>query len=343
LSFCLGFAIGVGTAYTIVASEGRRCFSMFNAIPFVISFIFGVMYASKQGMFEPFFYVALTAVAFRYRIRGMHMALFVVLLFLAAFVFYPFGQSARNSVRGYGFKDTIIEAAHFIREHFSSVGAYKELLSTEANASPEQDAYNYFDKPVGLLERLSLIKMADLLVTATLKDGTSGWETVVHGFKMIPPRFIYPEKPVWNTGQVLAHKVGMLAEDDESTQVSFGFIPDAFSSFGWAGAFVIPFLLCLSFFLVYKWLLGSLTGSVWGIYFVVQLQHSFTEATIASMILTILYNPITYVVLYFAIEHLMKTEFAQAVFNGPLRRLKLKRRRARRRPNYSEPPEAVTA
>jgi hypothetical protein len=239
-------------------------------------------------------------------------------------VLYPIGQQARNEVRGYGLVDTVKESARFIGEHFGSYRGFQEMLSAEGSAPPEQDAFNYYAKPIGLVERLSLIKMVDLLITATLEQGTLGWETVTHGFKMMVPRAIYPNKPVWNTGQLLAHKVGMLAEDDESTQVSFGFVADGFSAFGWWGAWLIPFFGCLVFFLVYQFLVGPLERNLWGIYFAVQLQHAFTEATIASLTLMSLLNPLSYVVLYLAIERLTRSEMAQALWQGPLRRLALR-------------------
>jgi hypothetical protein len=265
----------------------------------------------------------LAACAFKFTIRGAHLIMFLAVVMVAAFIFYPFGQLARNEVRGFGFKDTIKESGRFMAEHFGSLDGFQEMLSAEANAPPEQDYYNYYRKPLGLLERLSLIKMADLLTAVTLREGTSGWETVTHGFKMMVPRAIYPQKPVWNTGEVLAQKVGMLAEDDESTQVSFGFIADAFSAFGWWGAVVIPFLLCLGFFLVYKYLLGNLRQSIWGIFFVAQFQHAFTEATIASMTLTVLYTPLMYVALHLAVNRAVHSEVARSILRGPLKGLAL--------------------
>jgi hypothetical protein len=299
-------------------------FSVFNAVPFFVSFVFGVLYASKEGMFAPFLYLALAACAFKFTIRGVHLILFLGVALVATFIFYPFGQLARNEVRGFGFKDTIKESGRFMAGHFGSLDGFQEMLSAEANAPPEQDYYNYYRKPLGLLERMSLIKMADLLTAATLREGTSGWETVTHGFKMMVPRAIYPQKPVWNTGEILAQKVGMLAEDDESTQVSFGFIADAFSAFGWWGAVIIPFLLCLGFFLVYKYLLGALRQSIWGIFFAAQLQHAFTEATIASMTLTILYTPLMYVALHLAVNWAVRSEVARSILRGPLKGLALR-------------------
>ena len=323
-SFCLGFSIGVGTAYTIVASNGKRLFSIFNAVPFFVSFIFGVLYASKEGMFAPFLYLALAACAFKFTVRGVHLVLFLGVALVATFIFYPFAQLARNEVRGYGFKDTIKESGRFMTEHFSSWDGFQEMLSPDANGSPEQDYYNYYRKPVGLLERMSLIKMADLLTATTLRQGASGWETVTHGFKMMVPRLIYPQKPIWNTGEILAQRVGMLAEDDESTQVSFGFIPDAFSAFGWWGAAIIPCLLCVGFFLVYKYLLGTLRQSIWGIFFAAQLQHAFTEATIASMTLTMLYTPLMYVALHLALNWAARSAVARSILQGPLKNLALR-------------------
>lgn len=107
-----------------------------------------------------------------------------------------------------------------------------------------------------LSERLSLMKPADKLITVTLQEGYLEPMTIIHGLKMLPPRFLYPEKPATNSANLLGHRVGVLGADDATTQVSFGIIAESFAAYGWMGILFIPFLACGVFFSVYR-LLGQ--------------------------------------------------------------------------------------
>ena len=305
-SFCLGFSVVVTTACVVLESQGQRCLGWFNGLPLLFSFLSGLLYASKQGMFEPFLYLLMTLWAFGFRLRPRHLVAGGCISLIAVMLLYPFAQQARNEVRGLGFKQTVMEMTSLLRRDFGSWEGYAELRDREEASGDDFKDYRYFDVSSSFLERLSLIKMVDLLVSATLRNGPGGSETVTHGFKMLLPRFLYPQKPVWNTGQILGHRAGMLADDDESTQISFGFIADAFGAYGWAGAFWIPFCIALAFFLMFRALLGPVAGNVWSVFFATQFQHSFTEATIASMVLEILYRPMIYLVIHLGLLGLLK-------------------------------------
>src|SRR5258708_2664504 len=100
--------------------------------------------------------------------------------------------------------------------------------------------------------------------------------------------------------------------------------PAAFSAFGWWGAAIIPFLLCLGSFLVYKYFLGALRQSIWGIFFAAELQQALTEATIASMTLTVLYTPLMYIALHLAVNWAVRSEVARSLLRGPLKGLALR-------------------
>ena len=129
-----------------------------------------------------------------------------------------------------------------------------------------EEGLTYFHGAGGFIERFSMIKAMDILVTETLRDGASGWETIAHGFRMLVPRFLNPSKPAINTGNFLGHKAKMLGDNDEGTQVSFGFLADSFSAFRWWGAFLAPCLLMTAFVLVYRALTGPLERNAWQVF-----------------------------------------------------------------------------
>jgi uncharacterized membrane protein YidH (DUF202 family) len=301
-SFCLSLAVVFSTAYVIQKSGGRRLLGWFNGLPVGLFFALGVLSASKQGMIEPLVLVGLTAVAFRFQFALAHLVAGAMFLALAVGVLFPFGQVARNYTRGYGFVETITTTAEFAAKHFTSVEGFRQLHEQYDDAAERAELTQYYERTIGLLERVSLIKMVDLLVSATAREGESEWDTITHGFKMVLPRFIYPNKPAINTGTYLGKKAGVISEDDWGTQISFGFIADAYSAFGWTGVALIPGIVTACFLLLFNWLVGPLERNVWCVYFFAEFQHFFAEQTISAMTLTILRRPIWLVAIYLLIR-----------------------------------------
>lgn len=316
LAFAISLSVVFSTAHVIQRSGGARLLSWFNLLPAGFFFSLGVLASSKQGMLEPIFLIALTGIAFRYRFSLSHLVFGCLFLAFTLLVIFPFGQVARNHTRGSSVRESFELSVEFIGRHFGSVEGYLELLRTRDDAESETSVAPYYERPIGFLDRLSLIKMADLLVAATERDGISRWETITHGFEMALPRFIYPSKPAINTGTYLGKKAGVISDEDWGTQISFGFIADAFSSFSWLGASIIPGVATFLFLLLFNTLTGPLEKNVWCIFFVAQFQHFFAEQTLSAMTLTLVRMPIWYIALHLALHWSWKlAEHHRATFS----------------------------
>ena len=302
LAFCLSLSVVFTTALVIQKSDGKRLLGWVNGIPAALFFALGILSASKQGMFEPFLLVILTAIAFRFRFALLHLVLAGVLFVFAIGVLFPFAQVARSFTRGFGLVETVAATVEFAEKHFTSAEGFRQLHEQYDDAADLADRTQYYELKIGLLERVSLIKMVDLLVVATERDGLSEWETISHGFKMVLPRFIYPDKPAINTGTFLGKKAGVISEDDWGTQISFGFIADAYSAFGWMGALLIPGIVTACFLLLFNWFVGPLERNVWCVYLFAEFQHFFAEQTLSAMTLTILRRPIWLVAVYLLVR-----------------------------------------
>lgn len=299
LSFTMKLAVVFTTAHCLVRSGGRRAINWLNAGAMGTMFFFGLLTASKQMMFEPPLLFAVTAVAFGFTFRTAHLASFLALGLLAQTVLFPFAQVARNFVRGYGLVQSVEHSASFIAALVRTGRPLAQLhAAVEVDENSSEDGLAYFHGANGFLERFSMIKAVDILVTETLRDGISGWETISHGFRMLVPRVLNPSKPAMNTGNFLGHKAKMLGDDDEGTQVSFGFIADSFSAFKWWGAFLVPCVLLTAFVLVYRTLTGPLERNVWCAFLMCDFQHSFTEHPIASLLISLVLAPVGYYLLF---------------------------------------------
>jgi hypothetical protein len=300
IGVCAPVAIVAGTAYTIIESRGKRLFSIYNALPFGFEFAVGVFFTSKQAMFEPFLYLALTGLAFRFPWRRLHIVSGLAILFLAVFVFFPFAQVARNYTRGYTLGDTWQKTVQFFDQIVNNPSSYVDLRDEYLQGLEVDDPGRYFDTPNGWLERAALIKPADSLIEATLQQGTSGWKTIRPGLEDLVPRQLLPRRYV-NVSNELGYRAGLIDEDNIATSISFGFAAEGFSSFGWAGAAIVPFLLGVLLFMVTKYLTSEMTANIWAVVFLGSYQHLIAEASIGGVLQVIIYQTAWNIISFFTI------------------------------------------
>jgi hypothetical protein len=277
ISACAPLAITAGTAYTIITSNGKRLFSLYNALPFCIEFGTGVLFTSKQALFDPFFYVAITGISFGFRWRRFHLICGVLVVLLVLFVLFPFGQVARNYTRGPNIRETYRLTVDFFTKNVTRPTFLFDQYAEYKAGLDEGDSERYFEISNGLLERMSLIKTADTLISATLKQGTSRWTTLGPNLADLVPRMLLPRRFV-NVSNELAYKAGVIDEDNLSTCVSFGFAADAFNCFGWWGVGILSFVIGLVLIVLTRWLTSGLENNVWALVFLGAYQVGIAEA-----------------------------------------------------------------
>jgi len=292
---CGGIAVVAGTAHAILASDGKRCLSGLNLRPLLVMFLFGMYGASKEGMISPFMYFGLTAAAFRFRLGSTHLLALLGFALFLNFVLFPFGQVARNQIRGYGFAGTVTEIGSFSSEYLTSLKGFRSLYRRSHEGLEDSNMNVYFDRPIDVLERMSLIKPCDSLVDATLELGESRWETIMPAFESLLPASIF-WRPYKNSSNYLGIKSGMISEDNEGTSISFGFIADSFSSFRWLGTALIPFALCLLLFGVTQCLTGPMEQNIWWAYFCGLYFHQVAEYNISGIFTLATYQNLWYLV-----------------------------------------------
>jgi hypothetical protein len=289
ISACAPLAITAGTAYTLITSQGKRIFGLYNALPFCAQFGIGVLFTSKQGMLEPFFYLALTATAFHFPWRRLHLIGGALVIILTLFVLFPFGQVTRNYTRGTGLRDTYRKTIDYFEENVRRPRFLIEQYQEYTEGVEEGDEDRYFNKPNGFLERIALIKPADSLISATLRKGTCGWATIGPGLADLIPRKIFP-RPFVNVSNELAHRADVLDDDDFATCVSFGFAADAFSSFGWLGVAVVSFGIGILLIVVTRMLVDGIEKNIWALVLLGAYQIGIAEAPVGGVLQGILYQ-----------------------------------------------------
>lgn len=278
-------AMASGTAFTITASRGRRSLGFINGFTILLTLLAGILGGSREGITSGTMIYIATCLAFQFRFRFVHYAVLIGGAFLAVYILLPYALYARSTIRTPDIGKNIQTASALLLDVISDPARYQQAQTHHVDPRTEA-IYKYYAKPNPSLDRFSLIKVTDGIVDATLREGTLGMKTITPGFLMPIPRSLIPDKESYMLGNFLAHREpGLVNRKDYTTGITTGFVSDAFSSYGWAGAFLIPFLVMLSWFWMVRFLFqDNLTMNVFGVALIFNLAHALSEAPIASQI-----------------------------------------------------------
>jgi hypothetical protein len=255
--------------------------SLYNAIPFTIEFGLGVLFSSKQALMEPFLFTTLTGIAFRFPWRRRHVLIGLGSALLAFFILFPFGQVTRSYTRGANIRETYKKTVEYFQQNLQNPNFFVDQYLDYREGVEDDKVTRYFNSPNGFLERLSLIKTADMLISATFTQGTGGWETIDPAFADLLPRIILPHRYA-DVPNILGVRAGMIDEDNTGTDIAFGFAAHAFYAFGWPGVIVTSFLLGTLITVVTRLVTCDLPCNIWAIVLLGGYQHSVAEGNVGS-------------------------------------------------------------
>ncbi len=284
-----------GTAFAIMASRGRRSVGFVNSVTLLLMLLGGILSGSREGITSGAMIYIVTCLAFRFRFRFIHYAVLIGGALIAVYILLPYALLARATVRTPDMAKNIKTTSTLLLEIASDPLNYQRAKKDHYDANAER-AYKYYVRQNASLDRFSLIKVTDGIVDATLREGTLGMKTVAPGFTMPIPRVLLPDKgnfQSYDVSNILAHREpGLVNRNDHTTGITTGFTSDAFSSYGWAGAFLIPFLILTAWFWTVRFLVqDSLSMNVFGAALVLILAHGLSESPIAAQISAVIQGP----------------------------------------------------
>jgi hypothetical protein len=287
-------AIVLGVINTIRRSGGTRSINLPVLLAGGLMFSNGVLGYSKEGMLGPFAAYVLAAASQRYRVSRTQI---VAGIFAIVFIFHylvPYAQYGRTFREESGDTNlqvslTLLSNLGYVREQYleSSAGAYEERV------------LGYYNTSQGFFDRLQMVSIDDSLNYATEQFGTFGLTPIVQAVENLVPHFIWKDKPQVLTGNVFAHEVGILSEEDESTGVSFSSTATAFHLAGWKGIFLLAPAVWFSLFTIFDSLCGDVRKTPWGLLVMVLFAHAAPEGDIGSIIYMCFYT--TYAIVFAAV------------------------------------------
>jgi hypothetical protein len=302
-------AIILGVINTIRRSGGTRSINLPVLLAAGLMFTGGVLGYSKEGMIAPFAAYLLAAASQRYRISRTQIVVGILAILFIFQYLVPYSQYGRAYQEESGpnleVSLSLLSNLGYVRQQYleSSAGAYEERV------------LGYYNTSQGFFDRLQMISMDDALNHQTEQSGVFGLMPMVQAFQNVVPHFIWKDKPQGLIGNVFAHQVGILAEADESTGVSFSSTATAFHMAGWKGIFLLASGTWFFLFLIFDSLCGDVRKTPWGLLVIVLFTHAAPEGDMTAIIYMCFYT--TYAIVFAGIMGAYVMPVIGTFFIGP--------------------------
>ena len=284
----LEMAIIVGTVHTIKQSGGRAGFSPPLVIVLVLTTFAGAVTFGKQGMFTPLLCWLIAASSMRLRIRPYQIGVGLVVLYVMFHFLVPYSQWGRGQLPE---KATFQERMELSVTLLSNLSGVREQYlasfegdDTGGSSDDTGTSMNYYNEPQGFFDRLTMIGPDDALINYTSRGNYYGVAVIPAYFANWIPHFLWPGKPGLASGNLFAHEIGGMPEDDYTTGISFTPSGEAFHLAGWAGIFVVAPLIWIIVFTVFDSLCGDTRRSPWGLLSIALFAHTAPEGMLGGAV-----------------------------------------------------------
>jgi hypothetical protein len=222
----------------------------------------------------------------RQRVRAPLVASILAALLLFVFVLSPVMLYLRSgNLEYYSFSQRIGNFATFWADTVSNPGSVAEYR-TEVSA--EGHYLTYFENYYGGLERFAILPDSDRVVSGTvLGNQHGGWRTISWAVAMVPPRFVYPDKPLYGPGAYLGHVAGLAAPGDTTTQWVVGFPAEFYHAFSYRGVFIGTVAVLGLFYLALKLFQVFAVDPAWNMLIALYYWNYFPESPLAGLLSTL--------------------------------------------------------
>lgn len=294
----LPLAILIGTYDTVKRSEGRKNVSLIAVFAGTYTFIVtGILLYSKEAMLTGMVAWLIAVAASGGKLYLRQIAIVLVLFAGIWYYLVPYAQGGRvdRFLPGSAVDKAI--------NNLSRIDEFRAELASQAGDTERQpNEPLFYDAPVGFLERFQMISWDDALIETAVTEGKIGYLPLQTYALNIVPHFLWPDKPVTRWGNFYAHRIGLLAEEDVTTGVSFSPVAEAFVMDGWNSLFfVCPFLYIIVFAVIDS-VGGDVRYNPWGLFFTMVSAHNANEGILDTPItLATFLAPLLIALAYFTV------------------------------------------
>ncbi len=278
----LQMSVVLSTLYTIKKSGGKSAIGVLVLLSIGVSSIFGLLIFSKEGMFSPYLAWFVAACSLRLTIRPSQIVFGGAVVYLMMHFMVPYSQYGRSQVPEVA---TLEERAAVSLRLLSDLGDVREQYMLTSDDTQETRAMQYFNQPQGFFDRLTMIGPDDAMIDYARQNGFSGIAVIGADFVNWIPHILWPNKPLYSTGNSYAHKIGgVVTDEDTTTGISFTPSGQAYFLAGWIGVFVVAPLIWGLLFTVFDSLCGDVRTSPWGLLVIALFAHVAPEGMLDGAI-----------------------------------------------------------
>jgi hypothetical protein len=277
-------AVVLGTLNTIRRSGGRRSVNLPALLAGLLMFLVGLFGFSKEGMFAPFAAWILTAASQRYKLSRPQIVGGVLATIFIFRYLVPYAQYGRN------FREENGASFATVFSLLGNLGYVREQYLQSSEDAYEERILGYYNTPQGFFDRLQMLSIDDALINETAIFGNFGAYPILISFENVVPHFIWKDKPQILIGNIWAHEVGLLGEEDETTGISFSSTATGFHMLGWMGVFLLAPAIWALLFTIFDSLCGDTRQTPWGLLVMVLYAHAAPEGDIPSLIYICFYT-----------------------------------------------------
>jgi len=281
----LGIIIAV--MYEIRRSGGTRSINLPVGLVAIYSFcLYGMVGFSKQGMLTPFFCWLLPVCALRYRLSRLQIISCGIGVFVLFHYLVPYSQYGRRFARPEMTLSDRVELTTRLLEHPGEI--QKSLEEYGPGAA-------YYNTSQGFWDRLQFISVDDSLINITDQGKVFGLSPIGAMFLNSIPHILWPDKPALNFGNLYAHELGGMAEEDVSTGIAFSPTSEAYHMAKWVGVLVVAPLVWFVLFTLLDSLFGDLRAAPWGLLVLAEISHIAPEGCLTGAIALMTYGTETFI------------------------------------------------
>jgi len=297
--FLRDFLVAVGLFYAHYSHSRRFLTHPLVVLAFGLAVVASIGTGSKGALMNPILYTGLTA----FILKGGRYIPFYVIGILGWFVLNQLIFPAINYTR----TDLFVRPAEAGSSGDAGLylAVFKEMLldpnfraeAKYAATSHYQENKYFNSEELGALARFALVGNADNLIAPTyVRSDYLGWETILWGIRMLPPRFLYKNKPTYDSSLLLSINSDMASSGSSGTPMAFGFFACSFNAFGLFWTLPTVALVIFGF---YAWAVlffgNPWNANVWLIFVVGFWHQSLCEYAISGLIAGLWYAVIAWV------------------------------------------------
>lgn len=268
------------TAHTIMISKGERIIGIANSL--MIAFVFASAFAanSRAGLILPIVAVGFTVIAFRARIRAVHVMAVVFAGLAYTFILSPAILEARATRSSQGIVERVI--------HTIEIAVSKPLtLASRNQRTAGSSNLQYFGYSDVELERLAQIQHTDFFVAQVQSHGSPiGLDGFWASLRNVLPSVIAGNKDTSiSGGSYLRCQFGWWVECEAGRRSTAPIISASYAMAGWSGVILLPFLCALPIFVLMRLQAPSFHMSIWGAFLVTRGVTALSEANVDAYLL----------------------------------------------------------